>query len=389
MSPVDVCLSYPDGIRKIKDKVIVSAHVSNSSSRFYSDPGVGNVYMGISPEGSGMAVNEQKMQSFIAAERIYDGNTGNIPWTKVDASIAAGRIPVVSWKNAGRSMQSIAAGEHDAWIDAQASAILQRAPWPFYFTFYHEPENDQETGGDPFDATLTGYYRAAQRRIAQRIKATAYNAVFVCTYYMNPHTLTGGGGRDWREFYPDWIKTGGTGLGTKNAPDPNDFYLHGNPNSVVDIIGVDQYILWGISDPLSNYNVNAPQNQANELQNRTGFLNKPYAVGEWGAMVKQSGVVDDGTLTQEEYMQQYNSGQITIYADDTRALLDNFYNLKDRNYVLMCWWDNDLNNYVYPNTVKLSEADPLEIKWSKLGEYNRRSSSKKWTNNGVANANAS
>jgi hypothetical protein len=66
-------------------------------------------------------------------------------------SVASGHIPLLSWNTRKKSggivpWASIAAGDHDAWIHAQARS-LRAAGWRGYFAFHHEPEKD----GNPAD----------------------------------------------------------------------------------------------------------------------------------------------------------------------------------------------------------------------------------------------
>lgn len=97
--------------------------------------------------------------------RKFDTAHFKMPWEQslvndfTKWSVASGHTPLLSWftrKQGGGMVQwdSIAAGNHDAWIRTQAQS-LKAAGWRGYFAFHKEPENE----GNPTD------WKAAYNRV--------------------------------------------------------------------------------------------------------------------------------------------------------------------------------------------------------------------------------
>lgn len=373
----------------IADSVRTSA--ATATPRFFSDPGRGAFYTGLSsPSRTPLATHETKIGAPVALLRTFS-TSGAPNYTAIDSIIAGGRIPWTSWKTpAGISIADIATGAADAWIDGIASGLAARAPWPVWWTFWHEPENDAQVSG-----VNAPNYRLAQRRMRQRIKAAGVtNDVFCCTLFQFPYSFGTTSGRDWRIWYPDWKGT--TTTGGKFAPNPVDYYLNGDPDSVVDVFGMDFYHQWEIQDspidPMTKWlDYNGPGMWTARLQPYTQFLGKPYAIGEWSTAAAQDGIVfdpnADGTFTLTEYNAQVSAGTITFYPDQTDSWIDGFFSLKDDAVVAYCYWDDSsTKGTTQVATNPLGICDPTETRFKRIGLHAASSSAKKWTSSGVVNA---
>lgn len=354
--------------------------------RFAGDPGEGNYYVGMAPTVSTIATHEEKMAAPLGMIRTFS-TSDTPPWASADGIIAGGRIPWISWLEGTRSMTDIAAGVYDAWIDGIAAQFAARAPWPVWWTFHHEPENDAGTGGSPFNSTLLAGYRGAQRRIKQRFRAAGVtNDTFVACNYQTPFTFNeSASGRDWRQFYPDWRNT--TGAGTPANPDHNDFWIVGDPNSVVDCIGIDFYHGWELADGLAKWTVGTATAQSgwSRYGSRTSFLGHPYAVGEWSTMAAQDNVDIDpnhnGIFTIAEYTSQV--GTINYRPDLTNTYIDDYFGNRLNGTVAFCWWDSSLAGAGNVAVNPLSIADPAETRWQRLGVWASASTARLWTTGGA------
>jgi len=354
---------------------------ASTTARFYADPGVGNFYLAVSPNVSSIATHESKMGAPLAMIRLY--GTGNTPpWAAADNVIAGGRIPWISWLEGGKTNADIANGLEDAWIHGIAAEFKARAPWPIFWTFHHEPENDTISSGANAAA-----YRGAQRRIKTTFRDDGVtNDVFVANCFMCPFTFQPSSGRDWRTWYPDWRNI--TGLGTAANPDPNDFWKHGDANSVVDVFGIDFYHDWDLKalpgDTSSSFNNRTATSVWNTyLGPRTSFLNQPYAIGEWGTAADQDAPKDpngDGTWTLAEYDASYTAGNITYFPAITDSWIDDYFTtMTAHGCVAFAYWDSFTGaaNTVVNNP--LSIADKLETRWKRLGVWGNKSQAKQWT----------
>jgi hypothetical protein len=361
--------------------IAASRRPASTAARFFSDPGPGNFYLGLSsPSRTPVATHETKMGAPLAMLR-RSSPTGAPEWAAIDSIIADGRIPWTSWKTpSGISVASIAAGANDAWIDGIAAGFAARAPWPIWWTFWHEPEDDFARG-----TFAAADYRAAQRRIAQRIKAAGVtNSVFACVCYQFPWSFGTTSGRDWRLFYPDWKGT--TTTGDRFNPNPVDFWLADDPNSVVEVFGIDFYHEFEIQDnppdPMTRWNnYTGPTMWAQRLKPMTQFLGHPYGVGEWSTAAAQDGIVfdpnGDGTFTLTEY-----AGEATIkyYPDQTDTWIDGYFSNKDNGFVAFCYWDDSsTKGTTQVATNPLAICDPTDQRWKRIGVWGSTASAKVWT----------
>jgi hypothetical protein len=356
---------------------IAASRRVSSAARFYGDPGVGNFYMGMAPNVSTLATHETKMGAPIALIRLY--STSNTPpWAAADDVIAGGRIPWISWLEAGKTNADIANGLEDAWIHTIAGEFKARAPQMIPWTFHHEPENDTNSSG-----TNAAAYRGAQRRIKTVFRAdNVTNDVFISNCFMTPFTFNNAAsGRDWRTWYPDWRNV--TGLGSGDAPDPNDFWKHGDASSVVDTIGLDFYHGWDLAglpgDNFTKWNtVTAANVWTTRLQPKIEFLNQPLAIGEWATAAAQTGFTkdpnSDGTWTLTEYAA--DAGIVYKPADTDQWIDDYFTTLTAHGCWAFAWWDQRLTaaNEVANNP--LSIADPAETRWKRLGVWGNKPQAK-------------
>lgn len=354
--------------------------ITPSGLRFAGDPGLGNFYLGVTPTRSTIAQHELHMNAPLGMIRSYS-TSGSPNWTAVDQAIAGGYIPWTSWLEGSRTVANIASGAEDAWIAGMADEFITREPWPIWWTFHHEPENDASVSGGNAQN-----YRNAQRRIKQRFKALGVtNDTFACCCYMTPFTWNeSASGRDWRTWYPDWRNV--TGVGGPANPDPNDFWVDGNVNSVVDVIGLDFYHGWDLAagQPLSKWLTVTGSNVYNVRYGpRTGFLGKAYAVGEWSTAAAQEGfTVDpnhDGTWTLTEYNAQATSGAITYRSDLTASWMDDYFGNRSTGTAAFCYWDSALVPSTEVANNPLSVCDLPETRWQQLGVWGRSAFAKQWT----------
>ena len=118
------------------------------TSRFFGDPGVGNMYLGTSSIVSG---REAYMGQRFGSERKYwnngtagDGWNASITWIK--NSLNAGRVPWGSYKfnSPSLSWTQVAAGSADAWLVTMLNSIVSQTggKGPVFMTFHHEPNGD-------------------------------------------------------------------------------------------------------------------------------------------------------------------------------------------------------------------------------------------------------
>lgn len=350
-------------------------------SRFPADPGAGNYYMGVRAVRSTVATHEAKLGAPMAMIRSYS-TTDTPPWSDADNIRSAGRIPWISWLEGSRTMASIASGAQDAWIDGIAAGFAARAPWPIFWTFHHEPENDASSSGANAAA-----YRGAQRRIKLRMRAAGVtNDVFCACCFMTPftwnHTTSS---RDWRTWYPDWKAV--TGVGNWDSPDPNDFYVDGDPDSVVDCIGLDAYHGWDMAGnppaKMTKWTDVTGTSVVARVAARSDFLGKPWAIGEWATAAAQDGLIFDpdrnGTFTLTEYNAQVSAGTVNFYPDLTTSWIDDYMEAYRQRCVAFCWFDSSL----VPNTVvannPFSVCDPAETRWAALAPWAQSSHAKLWT----------
>ena len=134
----------------------------------------------------------------------------NFPgWHERDA-VAAGRIPVIlwasDWKSGGSlSWAAIAAGQHDAVINARADAI-KAFGHKVMLIFQHEPEDDHDTNGTAAE------YRAAYRHVITKMRARGATNI-ISVWNLMAWTFNAGGPVP-EDYYPgddvvDWIAADG------------------------------------------------------------------------------------------------------------------------------------------------------------------------------------
>ena len=232
---------------------------------------------------------------------------GAIPWVQVQV----------------REIGSPGADVQDGWMDQLASAydkgltglnaaetnainevktlaahLMDYAPNPIWLSLDHEPEDNIT----PTQTARLTRFRKAQRAIVLTLRreGVTNTAIVACTFMTM--TVRGGGGRDWRAWYPDWKGTS-TGGATSQRPFPNgstaDFYTGTTKTgalteSVVDIVGHDIYYWdweWKATTAIDNANRfltvaatagwGADHQAALNLGIHT-HLGKPWAIGEIG-----------------------------------------------------------------------------------------------------------
>lgn len=300
--------------------------------RFPGDPGAGKMYLGIAT-ASQSATAYDSLESSLGKKfgmtRLYYADS--IGWSNVDAHLAKGRLPAVSFKNGSRSMANIASGAEDAWIDGIGAEIARRAPKPLFMTFYHEPEDNFPS------SSAAATFRAASRRIVSRWRAAGVkNFTYVSDYYMTNWSFNALSGRDWRWWYPDWKGTTTAGS-SKDAPNAADFYS--GADSVVDVIGFDVYNWWA---PDGSGAWTTFKYQADFGTSRTKILGKPYCVGEMGTMAYASGGTYDAAKTKGWLTEAYG------------YMLEN-------GFVCAMYWNNDHTQDAWDPRLERNDPQKLRI----------------------------
>ncbi|MBL8121552.1 hypothetical protein JNM87_02275 [Candidatus Saccharibacteria bacterium] len=271
------------------------------STRFPGDPGLGNFYFGgredqlTWPSSATAIANwESNMAPWsggapLGIIRQYSNGSITTGWSgraTTDTHIAANRLVHVSFKLASGVTQSDCVDQTVAftgWMDALADAFNAYAPVPIWWTFHHEPENDANWQGSG-----EAEYRTVCRNIKNALVSRGVtNGMFWTTGYMCPYTFgDAGGARDWRAWYPDWKGTTQAGS-SKNNPDPVDFYLPGDPNAVVDGIGLDVYSWWNEGESMTSWD--DFETLFDWAASRMDFLGLPYNIMEHGVQAYHTG----------------------------------------------------------------------------------------------------
>jgi len=316
--------------------------------RFPGDPGPGKMYMGAAMATQTASafdpIDAQLGGPKFSASRLYFGSS--IGWSTVDAHIAAGRMPVVSFKNESHALANIASGAEDAWIDSIGAQVKARAPVPFWMTFYHEPEDNHTT------AESATEFRAASRHIVERWHQTGVNNfAYVADYFMTDWTFQSASGRDWRWWYPDWKGTTAAGS-SKDSPNIADFYT--GSSSLVNVIGFDIYNFWEIG--MAETKWRTFKSHADMALSRVGLLGKPYAVGEWGTMAYQVNGVVDAAKTRTWIIEAYDY----MVAHD---------------FVGAMYWNNDFDSSAWD--CRLETLDPGKVRFAAMGEVMKRTTTVK------------
>lgn len=336
-----------DGWKSTRGSVIVhgGGGPPPTESRFPGDPGVGNFYFGGRPDTlssqdppgwSGRSAAWDGWLSRMATwrsgkvfgvSRLYCDGDLNAGWSGGDAGSGAadmtrGMILSVSFKyptawGTGEAAMNTAVAfgsPWNTWMTNLANKIKSYAPAPIWITFFHEPEDHKAWTNGPAN------YRAINRRMYADLHALgADNFALVPGMVQCPYIYgRGGGPTDWNIYYPDWKGTytnfpNGSASSAMN-PNPVDYYAAGDPNSVVDVIGLDIYNWWNAerykeqdpdhhpsgtaAEPLSNYQTFA--DMFSTVKGVQDFLGKPYAIGEFGIEAYHTGCYvppNAGTVT--------------------------------------------------------------------------------------------
>ena len=334
-------------------------NVCGGKDRFPGDPGAGRLYVGGTPDvtnGYDLATNintwEQRMGGRkMGIARIF-ASVDKPALRSIDAAIAKGMIPHVSYKPDAIAIADIGAGKANAWLDTLVSTYKARAPFPIWFTFYHEPEDNLTTVAQATE------YRAAVRYIYGYFKSRGVtNVTHVATAYMNTWSFVKASGRDWRFWHPDYK---GTNFGTATAPDIRDFYT--GLESVVDVMGLDTYMMgWKFGDALTAYDVDWFDKAMKVAVGYMGLLNhKAYAIPEFGFRVKQTGHFSTGT-----------TGWVTgiTYEAETRTLMKKLYEAAIAHKVVALEYWNGATGPTGEGDNRLDFGDPNRVRYDEMSKW--------------------
>lgn len=320
--------------------------------RFPGDPGASNYYFGGREDQITWPSSETAIANWESRMTPWSGgvhlgiirvfSAGNIAngfdhVSLCNTHYSNGRLPHISFKlpsGVSSSDASNGSGQFNAWMDGLADAFKSFAPKPIWWTFWHEPENDSIWQG----ATNEAMYRQACRNMKNALKTRGVtNDTFWTTGYMCPYTFGDrGGSRDWRVWYPDWKGTTAAGS-SKDNPNPVDFYTAGNPQSIVDGIGLDIYSWWKEGDPTTGALAYESFDKLfSWAGDRMGFLQKPYSIMEHGVRALHTGKASDGTAVYDtprtlDYLSQMYS---TMSANNIVAMQVYNYALTDQSLLL-------------------------------------------------------
>jgi len=317
---------------------------SGGSTRFYADPGAGKVYVGSNPYlatfggfqnsltqvnnrlknplnasstnfgngnsgttgcpaaplstyNSGVGNNSNRYMGIIRSYNSDSSASGTGPEVSdINASINVLGLPFISWKWIGASaaeMNELAqGGSRDALIQEWANIIKSYHPWPIWWCFWHEPNDnyDSDVSNPSNRRNKMNAYRAAQRNIVRIFRQEEVNnAAFFPATYQNTHWRSEKNDVNVWGQWPDLIgdpdepyQSGGWAWN----PSPSEVYSYGSTNSVVDGISNDVYPAWlptaGLTGS-SGYRLKL-QNRYDEFYNRmivTYPTGLPQVVGEY------------------------------------------------------------------------------------------------------------
>ncbi|GIE98590.1 endoglucanase [Paractinoplanes rishiriensis] len=178
------------------------------------------------------------------------------------------RVLLLNWRvEYGTTWAAVAAGKHNARIDAFAARVKATFPEKFFLVLNHEPEDDvRPEAGSGMTAKD---FAASYRYVTKRLRAQGVtNAVSVMAYMGNEKWM----GRSWwKDLYPgndvvDWI-----GLDSYVSAEPG-YYHHGLFGDLLDrrAKGGEAFYSWAT----------------------TKHPGKPLMVAEWGAYHRVGQVVD-------------------------------------------------------------------------------------------------
>ena len=139
-----------------------------------------------SVRGLGAAITSHSFANYGADMDAFDAKTGyahphivsydrfgeyGLDYGKMEIWQSRQKVPVWTWEPHAASLDQIAAGAHDGWIDAQASLIARFPSVPVHIRFAHEMNGDWYSWGRRPTA-----YKSAFQRVANRVHALAPNA---------------------------------------------------------------------------------------------------------------------------------------------------------------------------------------------------------------------
>jgi PKD repeat protein len=258
--PVTVTVRDSGGRTSIDTKSIVVNAVTPPPPvlRYPGDPGPGNQYHGLNNEGTFNAVQAQMPHSF-GTRRSYNGNNWGVPNTAVAADIAAGRVPMVSWKFAPYTVSTVP----QSAIDQVCTDLASYAPHPIMATIFHEPTGDI-TGTADRDA-----YRALQRQTILSCRtAGVTNVAWMSPLFEGPFAFTTGSGHSWSELYADCL----AGCSTASPT-----WATGSAR-VYDLDGIDIYV----SRTIDSRPFTTQMSVVTNAMTAAGLTPLPWAIGELG-----------------------------------------------------------------------------------------------------------
>jgi hypothetical protein len=124
--------------------------VTPGTSRFYGDPGVGNLYYGSSWDDvtpAGWVDLSRSAGGLGVCRRYYQSNQVSDFVTEAATIKAAGALTAASFKVPNNSWAGVANGSQDQWLDSIAQATANIG-WPTFVCLHHEPYNGKTGTGD-------------------------------------------------------------------------------------------------------------------------------------------------------------------------------------------------------------------------------------------------
>ncbi|MQB00543.1 MAG: hypothetical protein GEU78_09670 [Actinobacteria bacterium] len=292
-----------------------STHVA----AFPGDPGAGvllsgcTVYTGSGGVPSGVDWIDIETGRRHVLSRSYSSNGNGWDWTQIDDDLTVDRIPFHTSKFTNFTNAQIVAGSADATLTTQANNAIARAPSPLWLGFYHEPEDNFES-----DAAAAEF-RAAARYIAGFMRvAGVTNVAWVFPVWMVSWSFRGGEavrGGAWK-WDPDWKGT----LSGAGVPAAADWWT--GTDSVIDLIGMDQYTPWIGGTTYNTFDFDVGYS-ANRLFTEWGRPVKPIAIGECGTK-------DDATPT-PDWTAHFAEVLESCVDNDVRGLV--YYNTDNNNFI--------------------------------------------------------
>lgn len=188
------------------------------------------------------------------------------------------RPVVVSFKY---TPADINAGKYDAFLTSWF-ASLPKTSYKIWWSYYHEPEDNVESG-----AFTAAQFRAAWRRVAGFARAASnpnlFNTLILMGYTVNPAS-----GRNFADFYPG--------------------------NDVVDVLGWDAYSAIGKYD--------TPATVYGNLIAKSEAQGKPWAICETGAMKTSSDATGSGHAGWVNSVRTFMGGEIPLFVCYWNQIID-------------------------------------------------------------------